>query len=116
MRLRDLLDEAVLKIGLESVDKEECFEEMVDVLVRAGRITDRSAALRVILDREDLATTGIGDSGNWQTDESPIPTTHSRGKQAASPPHFPCQSAIEVEALELGTVWCLSVASWRVVG
>jgi mannitol/fructose-specific phosphotransferase system IIA component (Ntr-type) len=61
MRLRDLLDEASVKIGLESVDKEECFEELVDVLVRAGRVADRGAALRAIQDREALATTGIGE-------------------------------------------------------
>lgn len=61
MRLRDLLGEAAVKIGLESVDKEECFEEMVDVLVQAGRIVDRAATLRAIQDREDLATTGIGE-------------------------------------------------------
>jgi mannitol/fructose-specific phosphotransferase system IIA component (Ntr-type) len=60
MRLRDLLDEASVKVGLESVDKEECIEEMVDVLVRAGRITDRAGALREIRQREDEATTGIG--------------------------------------------------------
>jgi mannitol/fructose-specific phosphotransferase system IIA component (Ntr-type) len=61
MRLRDLLDEAAVKIGLESVDKEECFEEMVDILVQAGRVSDRAATLRAIQDREDLATTGIGE-------------------------------------------------------
>ena len=61
MRLRDLLDEAAVKIGLESVDKEECFEEMIDILVRAGRVSDRTATLRTIQNREDLATTGIGE-------------------------------------------------------
>ncbi len=61
MRLRDLLDEAAVKTGLESVDKEECFEEMVDILVRAGRVVDRDATLRAILDREELSTTGIGE-------------------------------------------------------
>jgi mannitol/fructose-specific phosphotransferase system IIA component (Ntr-type) len=60
MRLRDLLDEQSVKIGLESVDKEECFEEMVDILVRAGRVSDRAATLRAILDREAQGTTGIG--------------------------------------------------------
>ena len=45
MRLRDLLDASVVKVGLESVDKEECFEELIDVLVRAGRIPDREGAL-----------------------------------------------------------------------
>ena len=60
MRLRDLLDETAVKIGLESVDKEECFEEMIDILVRAGRISDRADALKAIRDREAQATTGIG--------------------------------------------------------
>ena len=45
MRLRDLLDESVVKVGLESHDKEECFEEMTDILVRAGRLSDRAGAL-----------------------------------------------------------------------
>ena len=60
MRLRDLLDEASVKIGLESVDKEECLEEMVELLVRAGRVTDRSGALQALTYRESQGTTGIG--------------------------------------------------------
>ncbi len=60
MRLRDLLDDQSIKIGLESVDKEECFEEMVDILVQAGRVSDRAATLRAIQDREEQGTTGIG--------------------------------------------------------
>jgi fructose PTS system EIIBC or EIIC component len=60
MRLRDLLDESTVKVPLESVDKEECLEEMVDMLVRAGRIVDRQDALRALLHREAQATTGIG--------------------------------------------------------
>jgi len=60
MRLRDLLDEQVVKIPLESVDKEECFEELVDVLVRGGRIPDRAAALQAVHERESQGTTGIG--------------------------------------------------------
>lgn len=60
MRIRDLLDEATVKVPLESVDKEECLEEMVDLLVRSGRISDRQAALKALLKREAQATTGIG--------------------------------------------------------
>jgi mannitol/fructose-specific phosphotransferase system IIA component (Ntr-type) len=60
MRLRDLLDEASVKVGLESVDKEECIEELVDVLVRGGRIADRAGALKALRTRETMATTGIG--------------------------------------------------------
>jgi PTS system nitrogen regulatory IIA component len=60
MSLRDLLDESVIKVGLESIDKEECFEEMVDILVRVGRVTDREGALIAIRERESHGTTGIG--------------------------------------------------------
>ena len=60
MRLRDLLDESVVKVGLESRDKEECIEEMIDLLVRAGRIPDRAGALQAIRQREAQGTTGIG--------------------------------------------------------
>jgi mannitol/fructose-specific phosphotransferase system IIA component (Ntr-type) len=62
MRLRDLLDESVVKVGLESVDKEECFEEMIDILVRAGRVPDRAGALQAVRAREAQGTTGIGQS------------------------------------------------------
>jgi len=60
MRLRDLIDESVVKVGLEGLDKEECFEEMIDLLIRADRLTDRAGALRAIRDREAKGTTGIG--------------------------------------------------------
>ncbi len=61
MRLRDLLDETTVCVGLGSIDKEECFEEMIDLLVRVGRVSDRAGALQAIQDRENLATTGIGN-------------------------------------------------------
>jgi len=61
MRLRDIVDESVVKVPLESLDKEECFEELVDLLVRAGRIPERGAALEAVRQREAQATTGIGN-------------------------------------------------------
>ena len=60
MRLRDLIDESVVKVGMESLDKEEVFEEMIDLLVRAGRIKDRAGALEAVRFRESQGTTGIG--------------------------------------------------------
>ncbi len=60
MRLRDLIDESAVKVGLESLDKEECFEEMIDLLVRADRIPDQAGALEAIRQREAQGTTGIG--------------------------------------------------------
>lgn len=60
MKLIEILNPQVVKIGLESVDKEECFEEMVDLLVRAGKLEDRDRALEALYVREKMRTTGIG--------------------------------------------------------
>jgi len=60
MKLLDLLHPAVVKIELDALDKDECFEELIDLLVKAGQITDRQSALDAIYAREDLQTTGIG--------------------------------------------------------
>ncbi len=60
MKLIDLLDESVVKVGLEAEDKEEVFAEMVELLVRAGRVQNRDRALQAIVTREEMATTGIG--------------------------------------------------------
>jgi mannitol/fructose-specific phosphotransferase system IIA component (Ntr-type) len=61
MRLRDLLDESLVKVTLESVDKDACIEEMVDLLMRSGRLVDREAALEAIREREACGTTGCGN-------------------------------------------------------
>ncbi len=60
MRLRDMLDESTVKVGLESLDKEECIEELTDVLVLAGRVADRSRVLSAVRTREAEGSTGIG--------------------------------------------------------
>jgi mannitol/fructose-specific phosphotransferase system IIA component (Ntr-type) len=59
MRLTDYLTPAVIKIGLESEEKDELFEEMVQLLVDAGKITDRNEALAALFERESKMTTGI---------------------------------------------------------
>lgn len=60
MRVREMLDESVIKVELESGDKNKCFEEMIDLLVRANRISDRAAALAAVRQRESAGSTGIG--------------------------------------------------------
>ena len=60
MRLLDVLSEDVVKVGLESEEKDEVIAELVELLVRAGKLTDRSRAIRAIEERERMGTTGIG--------------------------------------------------------
>jgi mannitol/fructose-specific phosphotransferase system IIA component (Ntr-type) len=59
MKLSDYLTPSLIKIGLESEEKEELFEEMVQVFIDQGLLTDRAAALTAILEREEKMSTGI---------------------------------------------------------
>lgn len=59
MRLSELLTPALIKIGLESRDKDELFREMVQLFVNAGHIRDRGAAIEALLEREAKMSTGI---------------------------------------------------------
>ena len=59
--LSSLLGADLIKVGLESLDRDEVFEELIDVLARTGKITDRTAALAAIAEREEQQSTGIGN-------------------------------------------------------
>jgi fructose-specific phosphotransferase system IIA component len=61
MKLTDLLGPDSIKIPLENRDKPAVIEEMVDILVKSKRLTDRQAAIEAIMKREELMSTGIGN-------------------------------------------------------
>jgi len=60
MLLQQIFVPQCIKVGLQSEDKEELFEELVEVLARNdGRDFPRSATLAAIRDREAKMSTGI---------------------------------------------------------
>lgn len=59
MKLSDVLKPGLVRVGLRSEEKEEVFEEMVQLFVDAGVIEDREAALSAIFEREAKMSTGI---------------------------------------------------------
>jgi len=59
MKLTDILKPDLIKVGLESEEKEEVFEEMVQLFVDAGLLADRDAALQAIIEREAKMSTGV---------------------------------------------------------
>ena len=61
MKLSDLLTEDVIRIPLENTEKEKIIEEMIDLLVAAGKVQDRDKILKAVLDRERVMSTGVGD-------------------------------------------------------
>ena len=59
--LTEFLAEELIKVPVEGEDKEEVFEELLSLLLAAGRIKDYDAALDAIIEREEQQTTGIGE-------------------------------------------------------
>jgi len=60
MNLVSLLDPGVVKVPVESIGHEEVIAELVELLVRAGKIHDREGILDALYDREAKGSTGIG--------------------------------------------------------
>jgi fructose-specific phosphotransferase system IIA component len=60
MRLRDILAESAVIVGLKSDTKKAVLEEMVTVLADQGVVADRQKMVEALLARESLGSTGIG--------------------------------------------------------
>lgn len=61
MKITDLLDIKSISTELSSSKKNEVLAEMVDLLRRAQPDLDAKEMLAVLIDREELGSTGIGD-------------------------------------------------------
>ncbi len=61
MMLSELIKPECIKVSLESEDKEEVFEELMDLLVNVHHISDRNPLLNAIRERESKGSTGIGN-------------------------------------------------------
>jgi PTS system nitrogen regulatory IIA component len=58
--LSDILSSVRVRVPLDATTKKAVLRELVDVLVEDGCIADPEEALRVVLDREQVLSTGIG--------------------------------------------------------
>ena len=61
MKITDILDEASVIQNLSSTSKKGILEELSNVLVERGKLPDRDKVVEVLLEREKLGSTGIGD-------------------------------------------------------
>lgn len=58
--LSDILTSIRVKVPLEGTTKDEVLRELVETLAEAGDIHDPEAALKVVQQREQVLSTGIG--------------------------------------------------------
>ena len=60
MKITDILSPSSVRLKVEGKDKDAILEDLVDVLNDTGKVHDRDELLKVIMDREKLMSTGIG--------------------------------------------------------
>jgi len=61
MSIKSILEENLVKLDLEGNSKEEIIHELLDLLVKAGKVKDSETAFRDIMSRENKMSTGIQD-------------------------------------------------------
>ena len=60
MRITDLLKKEAIELGVSVSSKEEAIDKLVELMDKAGNITDKEEYKRGILQREEMGTTAIG--------------------------------------------------------
>ncbi|MDR0676009.1 MAG: PTS sugar transporter subunit IIA [Elusimicrobiota bacterium] len=60
MKISDFLSRDMIKIGLESTSKKDVIIELVDILAKTKKIVDKDNIVKILMEREKLGTTGIG--------------------------------------------------------
>lgn len=59
MDLRTVLTTDTVNLHLKGTTKEEIIDEMLDILVKAGKVSDKAGARDCVLDRERKMSTGM---------------------------------------------------------
>jgi PTS system nitrogen regulatory IIA component len=59
MNLKTVLTKDTISLHLKGVSKDEIINELLDILVAAGKIQDRDAAYAAVMDREQKMSTGM---------------------------------------------------------
>ena len=59
MSISDLIQPEVVKVPIRSEAKSDVIAELLDVLIDAGRLSDRERALDALLERESQGSTGL---------------------------------------------------------
>ena len=61
MKLTDILDESSIVADLQASNKTEALEVLVEAMTKSNQTVDKQEILNVLLEREELGSTGIGD-------------------------------------------------------
>ncbi len=59
--MKEILNEQLIKLDLAAKDKKSVFQELTDVLVSAGKVSDKELFMRDLWEREETGNTGFED-------------------------------------------------------
>ncbi|MDF3128151.1 PTS sugar transporter subunit IIA [Kiritimatiellaeota bacterium B1221] len=59
MNIRKVIPKESVCVSLQARDKQGIIEELLELIVRTGRVSDRKAVLKAVLDREKKMSTGM---------------------------------------------------------
>ncbi len=59
MSLMEIIDENAITTEMQALEKQEAIEELLDLLVKTGKVKDREKALTALLEREKKGSTGL---------------------------------------------------------
>ena len=60
MKLMDFIVKDAVVVNLQGKEKKDVLEEMVIALVKSKKISSKEKVVKILLDREELGSTGIG--------------------------------------------------------
>lgn len=60
MKMSDFLETKAVSANLQATDKEGVIRELVDLLYKSGRIKEKDKLEKILMNREALGSTGIG--------------------------------------------------------
>lgn len=60
MEVHEFINQNLIKMDLQSTDKDSVIKEMIDIMVENGIVTDKEEVVEKAMEREAKGTTGVG--------------------------------------------------------
>ncbi len=93
MRILDLLHKQGINLNFNPSTKEECINQLVDLMDKTGNLNNKDEYKKVVLAREELSTTGIGDG-------IAIPHGKTSAVKSASLAAAICKNGVDYDSLD----------------
>lgn len=93
MKIIDLLHKEGINLNINPSSKEQCINELVELMHKTGNLKDKEEFKKAIIAREELSTTGIGDG-------IAIPHGKTKAVKKASLAAAICKSGVDYDSLD----------------